>query len=91
MGSKRNIESLAKCPTINYTAFSCNNMSKFFHYQILADGFVLNLKKTQGAIFPIDILSWGHKILPDTLVRIPIWIQPVGVHIDSRSTGISIT
>ena len=34
-------------------------MSKFFDYQILADRFVLNLKKwkkNQGTIFPIDIL-----------------------------------
>ena len=32
-------------------------MSKFFYHQILADRFVLNLKKkTQGAIFSIDNL-----------------------------------
>ena len=36
-GSKRNIKSLAKYPTINYTPFGCNNMSKFFDYQILTD------------------------------------------------------
>ena len=29
-GCKRNIESLAKYPTINYTTFSYNNMSKVF-------------------------------------------------------------
>ena len=44
-GSKRNIGSLAKYPVINYTAFSCNNISKFFDYQILAVIFVLNLNK----------------------------------------------
>ena len=34
-------------------------MSKKIYYQILADRFVLDLKnwkKTEGAIFPIDIL-----------------------------------
>ena len=43
-------------------------MSKLFYYQILADRFVLNLKKwkTQGAIFPIDIIG-----------PIPIWILPL--------------
>ena len=43
--SKRNIESLTKYPTINYTAFGHNNMSKFLDYQILADRLILNLKK----------------------------------------------
>ena len=33
-GSKWNIESLAKYPTIKYTGFGCNNMAKFFDYQI---------------------------------------------------------
>ena len=44
-GNKRNIEFLAKYPTINYTTISYNNISKFFYHQILADRFVLNLKK----------------------------------------------
>ena len=44
-GSKWNIESLAKHPATNYTAFGCNNMSNFLDYQILAHRFVLNLKK----------------------------------------------
>ena len=48
-GSKRNIESLAKCSTISYTAFGCNNMSKFFYYQILADIFVLNMNKQENS------------------------------------------
>ena len=44
-GSRRNIEPLAKYLTMNYTAFGWNNMAKFFNYPILADIFVLNLKK----------------------------------------------
>ena len=37
-------ESLVKYQTINYTAFGCNNMAKFFDYLVLADRFVLKLK-----------------------------------------------
>ena len=48
-GSKWNIESLVKYPTINYTTFGCNNMSKFFYDQISADRFVLNLKKWKNS------------------------------------------
>ena len=44
-GSKWNIESLTKQSTINYTAFGWNNMAIFFNYLILADRFVLNLKR----------------------------------------------
>ena len=44
-GSKWNIEPIAKYLTINYTAFGCSNMSKFFDYQIVGDRVVLNLKK----------------------------------------------
>ena len=53
--NKWNIESLIKYPTINYTAFGCNNMSKFF---ITKNRFVLNLKKWKNSrcYFPIDIL-----------------------------------
>ena len=58
-------------------------MTKLFNYQILADRFVLNLKmwKTQGPIFPVDIVllvmkSWDfcqalgpHPIMNMTLVH----------------------
>ena len=46
-GSKKNIESLAKYPTINYTALGCN-----FNCRILADRFVLILKKLQKLKMP---------------------------------------
>ena len=81
-GSRRSIKSLTKHPIINYTAFGYNNMSKIFYCQMLADRFVLNLKKWKKLKVPFLFLifynlSWGHKILPGTLVRIPIWILPV--------------
>ena len=64
-GSKRNIESLAKYPTINYTAFGWNNSTKFFNYQILADRFVLNLKvwKNSRCYFSCWCSTVGHEIM----------------------------
>ena len=60
--SRRNIESY---PTINYTAFSCNNMSKSFYCQILADGFVLNLKSEKNSRYHFS--CWysiiGHEVV----------------------------
>ena len=82
-GSRRSIKSLTKHSIINYTAFSCNNIPKFFYYQILTDRFVLNLKSEKNwrchfsFWYSIIGLIWSHKILPGTLVRIPIWILPV--------------
>ena len=62
--NKWNIESLAKYPTINYAAFGCNNMSTIFNYQILADRFVLNLKKWKNSRF--HFCYWhstiGHEV-----------------------------
>ena len=57
-GSKWNIESLAKYPTINYTGFGCNDMIKLFDYQLLVNTFVskFELCKNSSAIFPFDIL-----------------------------------
>ena len=40
---------MTKCPTINSTAFDWNNTAKTFNYQILADRFVLNLKKWKNS------------------------------------------
>ena len=68
------IESLSKYPTINFTAFRWNNVTKFLNYQILAGRFVLNLRKWKNARchFPVDIL-----LLPGTRVNILYWIRPV--------------
>ena len=66
-GSKRNTESLAKYPTINYTAIGYNNMSKFFYHQILADRFVLNLKKWKNSRCHF---SYWYSIIGHQVIRL---------------------
>ena len=72
---------IGKIPNKSYSAFSCNNMSEIYEYQILADRFVLNLKKWKKLKVPFFLLilcywSRGKKKLSGTLVRIPYWIRP---------------
>ena len=81
-GTRRNIEPSAKYPTINYTAFGWNNMTNFLNYQILADRFVLNLKKwiNPRCHFSYWYSIVGHEVmrlLPGTMVHIPNWIVPM--------------
>ena len=74
--SRRNIETLAKYPTINYTVFGCNNMYKFFYYQILADRFVLNLKrwKNSRCHFPYWYSIIGHEVIK--FCQVPWSVSP---------------
>ena len=65
-GSRLGIKSLAKHPIINYTALGCNNMSKFFYYQILADRFVLNLKKWKNSRYHF---SYWYSIIGHEVIR----------------------
>ena len=81
-GSNWNIESLAKYPTINYTAFGWNNMTIFLNYQILVNRFVLNLKmwKNSRCHFSYWYSTIGCEVirlLPGIMVSIAIWILPV--------------
>ena len=70
-GSKWNTESLAKYWTIHYTAFSWNNRANFFNNQILADKFVLNLKKWKKKL-KVPFSYWystvGHEVRRHCLV-----------------------
>ena len=72
---------LSHWPNIQqWITFGCNNMSKFFDYQILADRFVWNLKKWKKLMVPFSLLmfyywSWGHRTFPGSSVHIPYWLR----------------
>ena len=45
---------------INYTGFGCNNMAKFFDYNILAIEFVLKLKQSKDSSV---MFHNGHEVI----------------------------